>query len=59
MIRGFLKEWQREIKKRLSRKDLEYARKSAVLREQNIQELEAKRNTFVLEKLKEDFMAAG
>ena len=58
-IRGFLKEWQREVKKRLNRKDLEYARKSAVLREQNIQELEAKRNTFVLEKLKEDFMAAG
>ena len=59
MIRGFLKEWQREIKKRLSRKDLEYAKKSAVLREQNIQELKERNNNFVLQKLAEDFMAAG
>ena len=58
-IRGFLKEWQREIKKRLNRKDLEYARKSAVLREQNIQELKERNNNFVLQKLAEDFMAAG
>ena len=59
MIRGFLKEWQREIKKRLSRKDLEYAKKSAVIREQNIQELKERNNNFVLQKLAEDFMAAG
>ena len=58
-IRGFLKEWQREIKKRLNRKDLEYAKKSAVLREQNIQELKERNNNFVLQKLAEDFMAAG
>ena len=59
IIRGFLKEWQREIKKRLNREDLEYAKKSAELREQNIQELKEKKNNFVLQKLKEDFMAAG
>lgn len=58
-IRGFLKEWQREVKKRLSRKDLEYARVSAQLREQNIQELKERNNQFVLQKLEEDFMAAG
>ena len=58
-IRGFLKEWQREIKKRLNRKDLEYAKKSAVLREQNIQELKERNSNFVLQKLAEDFMAAG
>lgn len=58
-IRGFLKEWQREVKKRLNRKDLEYAKKSAVLREQNIQELKERNNNFVLQKLAEDFMAAG
>lgn len=59
MIRGFLKEWQREIRKRLNKKDLEYAKKSAVLREQNIQELKERNNNFVLQKLAEDFMAAG
>ena len=59
IIRGFLKEWQREIKKQLNREDLEYAKKSAELREQNIQELKEKKNNFVLQKLKEDFMAAG
>lgn len=58
-IRGFLKEWQQEIRKRLNRKDLEYAKVSAVLREQNIQELKEKNNQFVLQKLQEDFMAAG
>ena len=58
-IRGFLKDWQREVKKRLNRKDLEYAKKSAVLREQNIQELKERNNNFVLQKLAEDFMAAG
>lgn len=58
-IRGFLKEWQRKIKKRLNGKDLEYQKQSKVLRERNIEELKQKRNTFVLEKLMEDFMEAG
>ena len=43
----------------MNREDLEYAKKSAELREQNIQELKEKKNNFVLKKLKEDFMAAG
>ena len=57
-IRGFLKLWQKEIKKRLTKKDREHAAKSAVLREQNIKELKENRNSFVLKKLEEDFMEA-
>lgn len=57
-IRGFLKLWQKEIKKRLTKKDKEHAVKSAILREQNIKELQGNRNSFVLKKLEEDFMEA-
>lgn len=58
-IRGFLRLWQREIKKRMTGKDREDARRSADLRKKNIAELKEKRNTFVLQKLMEDFMEAG
>lgn len=58
-IRGFLKEWQQEIKKRLTKEDRDLQAKSAELREKNLEELRQKRNTFVLKKLEEDFMEAG
>ena len=58
-IRPFLREWQKEIKKRLTEKDRKYAAISAVKREQNIEELRAKNNTRVLEGLMEDFMEAA
>lgn len=58
-IRGFLKEWQKVVKKRLTSKDKEYAKKSAVLREENIKELKEKRNLRVLQGLMEDFMEAA
>lgn len=57
-IRGFLKLWQKEIKKRLTKEDRAHAAKSAALREQNLKELQKKQNTFVLKKLEEDFMEA-
>lgn len=57
-IRGFLKEWQQVIKKRLTREDRRYAERSVTLREKNIKELKEKRNTRVLQALKEDFMEA-
>lgn len=57
-IRGFLKLWQKEIKKRLTKEDKKHAAQSAILREQNIKELQEKQNTFVLKKLEEDFMEA-
>lgn len=57
-IKPFLKEWQKEIKKRLSKKDHEYAKSSAVKRQENIEELKAKNNTKVLKGLMEDFMEA-
>lgn len=58
LIRGFLKEWQKEIKKRLKDKDLEMAKTSAIKRSQNIKELEQQRNTRVLKALEEDFLEA-
>lgn len=57
-IRDFLKLWQKEIKKRLTKEDKACAARSAVLREQNIKELQEQQNTFVLKKLEEDFMEA-
>lgn len=57
-IRGFLKLWQKEIKKRLTKEDKEHAAQSAILREQNIKELQENKNIFVLKKLEEDFMEA-
>ena len=55
-IKPFLREWQKHIRKRMSGKDHDYARESAVLRQKNIEELRAKNNTRVLEGLMEDFM---
>ncbi len=57
-IRPFLREWQQVIKKRITEQDRHYARISAVKREENIKDLEAKNNTRVLQGLMEDFMEA-
>jgi len=57
-IKPFLREWQKELKKRLSSKDHEYAQISAVKRQLNIEELKAKNNERVLRGLMEDFMEA-
>lgn len=57
-IRGFLREWQKVLKSRLTWKDRELARTSKIKREQNIEELKAKRNTRVLKGLEEDFLEA-
>ncbi|MBQ7775281.1 MAG: PcfJ domain-containing protein [Lachnospiraceae bacterium] len=58
LIKPFLREWQKEIKKRLTENDRKYAAISAKKREENIEELKAKNNTRVLEGLMEDFMEA-
>lgn len=57
-IRDFLKEWQRVLKKRLTKADKELAKISKEKRNANIEELEAKNNTRVLQGLAEDFMDA-
>ena len=57
-IKPFLREWQREIKKRMKAKDKEWAKISAIKREENIKDLKAKNNTRVLQGLMEDFMEA-
>lgn len=57
-IKPFLREWQKEIKKRMSKEDHEYAKVSAKKRQENIEELKAKNNTRVLQGLMEDFMDA-
>lgn len=57
IIKPFLREWQREIKKRISQRDKEYAAASVVKRQENIEDLKAKNNTRVLRGLMEDFMA--
>lgn len=55
-IRGFLKEWQKILKTRLTEEDKRLARISMRKREENIAELEANRNIRVLRGLAEDFM---
>lgn len=55
-IRGFLKEWQKELKKRLTEEDKHLAKISKVKREENLSELREKNNTRVLKGLAEDFM---
>lgn len=55
-IKPFLREWQKVIRKRMGREDHEYAEKSAVLRQKNIEELKEKNNTRVLNGLMEDLM---
>lgn len=57
-IRGFLKKWQREIKKRLTEEDRKLAAESAEKRQKNIEELKTRNNTRVLQGLVEDFMEA-
>lgn len=57
-IKPFLREWQKEIRKRMKEEDHERAKRSEELRELNIRELREKNNTRVLKGLEEDFMAA-
>ena len=57
-IRDFLKEWQRVLKKRLTKADKELAKISKMKRNANIEDLKAKNNTRVLQGLAEDFMDA-
>ena len=57
-IRGFLREWQRVIRKRLTEADHKLARESAIKRQKNIEELKENNNTRVLKGLEEDFMEA-
>ena len=58
-IKPFLREWQKEIRKRMSNEDHELASVSEVKREENIKELQQKNNTRVLEGLMQDFMEAA
>lgn len=58
VVKPFLKEWQKVIRKRMSKKDHELAAVSKVKREENIAELKARNNTRVLNGLMEDFMEA-
>ena len=57
-IREFLKEWQREIRRRMKKEDYRKARISRRLREDNIKKLQKENNTRVLQGLMEDFMEA-
>lgn len=57
-VKPFLREWQKEIKKRMSKEDHERAKQSKILREANIKELQERNNTRVLQGLLEDFMEA-
>lgn len=57
-IRGFLREWQKVIRKRLTEEDHRLAGESAIKRQKNIDELKEKNNTRVLKGLEEDFMEA-
>lgn len=57
-IRGFLREWQKVLKKRLHSKDWQLAAESKIKREQNLEELRKANNERVLRGLAEDFMEA-
>ena len=57
-IKPFLKEWQKEIRARMSEHDHKLAEISKIKREENIEELKQKNNTRVLKGLMEDFMEA-
>ena len=57
-LKPVLREWQKAIRKRLTREDRALAETSAMLREKNIEELKEKNNIRVLKGLMEDFMAA-
>lgn len=58
-VKPFLKEWQKEIRKRMSQEDHERAAVSKIKREENIMDLKEKNNTRVLNGLLEDFMEAA
>ena len=57
-IRKFLRMWQQAVKKRLTHREKEAAKISAVKRQENLEELKQKNNTRVLKALMEDFMEA-
>ena len=57
-VKPFLREWQKVIRKRMSKKDHKLAAVSKIRREENIAELREKNNTRVLKGLEEDFMEA-
>lgn len=57
-IRGFLRKWQKEIKKRINEEDRRLSHISAQKRQQNMDELREKNNIRVLKALEEDFMEA-
>lgn len=57
-IRGFLREWQKVVKQRMTKEDKELARESEIKRNKNLDELREKNNLRVLEGLMEDFMEA-
>ena len=57
-IRGFLREWQKVLKKRLHSKDWQLAEESRIKREKNLEELRQANNARVLKGLAEDFMEA-
>lgn len=57
-VKPFLRQWQAEIRRRMSREDHRLAAASKEKREANIEELKANNNTRVLQGLLEDFMEA-
>lgn len=57
-IRGFLREWQQEVRRRMDGKDRKYADASRKKREENMEELKRQNNLRVLKGLQEDFMEA-
>lgn len=57
-VKPFLREWQKEIRKRMEKEDHVLAEESRKKREENMEELKRKNNTRVLEGLMEDFMEA-
>ena len=58
VVKPFLREWQKEIKRRMKARDRKLAAVSKEKREKNIEELKAANNTRVLKGLMEDFMEA-
>lgn len=55
-IRPFLREWQKEIRRRMTEKDRDLEQESARKREENLKKLREENNTRVLQGLMEDFM---
>lgn len=57
-LKGFLREWQQAVRKRMKEEDHSRAAASRRLREDNIRQLAEANNTRVLKGLMEDFMSA-